>query len=51
MLFRSPAEQSAALAALAKRSMQIQVSIQDGTVWCHTAEANVELTLEPLLAA
>ena len=50
-VWQLPAGQSAALAALAQRSMQIQVSIQDGTVWCHTAEANVELTLEPLLAA
>lgn len=50
-VWQLPAEQSQALAALAQRSMQLQFTVQDGTVWCHAAEANVELRLEPLLAA
>jgi uncharacterized protein YaeQ len=50
-VWQLPAEQSQALAALAQRSMQLQLSVQDGTVWCHTGERQVELALQPLLAA
>jgi uncharacterized protein YaeQ len=42
-------EQSQALAALAQRSMQWQVSVQDGQVWVHAGDATVELGLVPLL--
>ena len=49
-VWQLPAEQSLALAALAQRSMQLQISVQDGTVWCHGADANVELALQPLLS-
>ncbi|MEX8519978.1 MAG: YaeQ family protein [Leptothrix sp. (in: b-proteobacteria)] len=38
------AEQSQALAALCERSMQWQVSIQDGTVWISSERGNVEIT-------
>jgi uncharacterized protein YaeQ len=48
-VWQLPAEQSQALAALAQRSMQIQVTVQDGTVWCHAGDGNVELRLVPLL--
>jgi uncharacterized protein YaeQ len=44
-----PAEQSQALAALAQRSMQWQVSVQDGHVWVHAGDATVELSLVDLL--
>jgi uncharacterized protein YaeQ len=48
-VWQLPAEQSQALAALAQRSMQLQISVQDGTVWCHGDHANAELALVPLL--
>jgi uncharacterized protein YaeQ len=48
-VWQLPADQSQALAALAQRSMQIQITVQDGTVWCHGSEVNVELALQPLL--
>ena len=48
-VWQLPAEQSQALAALARRSMQAQISVQDGSVWWHADEGNVELRLEPLL--
>jgi uncharacterized protein YaeQ len=50
-VWQLPAAQSQALAALAQRSMQLQVSVQDGTVWCSAGDTTVELTLEPLLEA
>ena len=37
-------EQSQALAALAQRAMQWQVTVQDGTVWVNAGESSVELT-------
>ena len=37
-------EQSQALARLAQRSMQLQISIQDGSVYVSTADASVEVT-------
>jgi uncharacterized protein YaeQ len=50
-VWQLPAEQSQALAALAQRSMQLQLTVQDGTVWCHAGDANIELSLQPLLVA
>jgi uncharacterized protein YaeQ len=50
-VWQLPSEQSQALAALAQRSMQLQVSVQDGTAWCHGERGSVELALLPLLAA
>lgn len=38
-----PAE-SQALAALAERSMQLQISVQDGTAWVGSGDENVEVT-------
>jgi uncharacterized protein YaeQ len=50
-VWQLPSEQSQALAALAQRSMQLQVSVQDGTAWCHGERGSVELALQPLLNA
>ncbi|MFT3665216.1 YaeQ family protein [Piscinibacter sp.] len=38
------AAQSQALAALARRTMALQVSVQDGTCWVGDGEASVEIT-------
>lgn len=38
------AEQSQALARLAERSMLLQVTVQDGTVWMSTGSNSVEIT-------
>lgn len=45
------AEQSRALEKLAARSMQLQVSVQDGTLWVSTAKDTVEITPVRLSAA
>ena len=50
-VWQLPAVQSQALAALAQRSMQLQVSVQDSTVWCSAGDTTVELALDPLLEA
>jgi uncharacterized protein YaeQ len=50
-VWQLPSEQSQALSALAKRAMQLQISVQDGTVWFNTADANVEVSLQPLLSS
>ncbi len=44
------AAQSQALASLAERSMQLQVTVQDGTVWMSTALGSVEITPRRLTA-
>ena len=38
------AEQSQALAALAERTMQLQVTVQDGTVWITSGAQSIEIT-------
>lgn len=38
------AEQSQALARLAERTLQLQVTVQDGTVWMSTSGDSVEIT-------
>ena len=43
-----PAETSQALAALAKRSMQLQCMVQDGEVWISTEAARVPVRLKQL---
>lgn len=43
-VWQLPAEQSQALAALAQRTMQLQVTVQDGTVWVGDGERSVEIT-------
>ncbi|MFN3860509.1 MAG: YaeQ family protein [Roseateles sp.] len=42
-VWQIPAEQSQALARLAERSMQLQISIQDGSVYVSTANDAVEI--------
>jgi uncharacterized protein YaeQ len=42
-------EHSQALAAMAARSMRLQVNVQDGVVWVDDGQRSVELTLQPLL--
>ena len=43
-VWQVPTEQSQALGALAQRSMQLQVSVQDGTVWINDGQTTVEIT-------
>jgi uncharacterized protein YaeQ len=47
-VWQLPSEQSQALAVLAQRSMQLQVSVQDGTAWCHADKGSAEVALRPL---
>ena len=49
-VWQLPPAQSQALAALAQRSMQLQVTVQDGTAWVHADGAAAELRPEALLA-
>lgn len=42
-VWQIPAAQSQALAALAKRSMQLQVTVQDGQIWIGNGEHSVEI--------
>ncbi len=44
VVWQIDAAQSQALAKLAERSMQLQVTVQDGTVWMSTALGSVEIT-------
>ncbi len=43
-VWQVPTEQSQALAALASRSMQLQVTVQDATIWVSSGEQSVEIT-------
>jgi uncharacterized protein YaeQ len=43
-VWQVPAEASQALAALAQRTMQLQVTVQDGTVWVGDGASSVEIT-------
>jgi uncharacterized protein YaeQ len=47
-VWQIPAEDSQALAALAQRSMQLQVTVQDGGVWVGDGAQSVEIHLLPL---
>jgi uncharacterized protein YaeQ len=48
-VWQLPVEQSQALAALAARSMALQVSVQDGTVWVVHGERSAEVHPQPLM--
>jgi uncharacterized protein YaeQ len=50
-VWRLDATQSQALAKLADRSMQLQVTVQDGHVWVHAGTGSVELQPIRLLEA
>lgn len=47
-VFDLPAASSRALAALARRSMQVQCTIQDGQVWMHAGDESVAMELTVL---
>ena len=47
-IWQLPAEQSQALAALCNRSMQLQISIQDGHVYINQGDQAVEVVPTPL---
>jgi len=47
-VWQVPADQSQALAALAQRTMQLQVTVQDGTVWVGDGNRSVEVTPQRL---
>jgi uncharacterized protein YaeQ len=47
-VWQVPAEQSQALAALAQRTMQLQVTVQDGTVWVGDGAQSIEITPQRL---
>jgi len=49
-VWQLPSEQSAALAALAQRSMQLQITVQDGLVWVNAGQHSLELAPQSLLA-
>lgn len=48
-VWQIPAGESQALAALAQRSMQLQVTIQDGTIWVGDGTQSVEINPRRLL--
>jgi uncharacterized protein YaeQ len=50
-VWRIPAEQSAELATLAQRGMQLQVTVQDDTVWVGDERRSVELHPQRLYPA
>ncbi len=47
-IWQIPAHQSQALAALAELSMQLQVTVQDGTIWMGDGTRSVEVDLRSL---
>ncbi len=49
-VWQVPADQSQALAALAQRSMVLDVTIQEGTIWVGDGKHSVEVTLQRLKA-
>ena len=48
-MWQIPAAQAQALAQLAARSMQWQLTIQDGHVWLSSGEQSLELTPQRLM--
>ncbi len=42
-LWQVPSPQSLALAAMAQRSMQLQITVQDGTVWFSNGQDSIEV--------
>jgi len=47
-VWQIPTEQSQALAALAQRSMQLQFSVQDGTVWVSAGDGQDQVEITPI---
>ena len=50
-VWQLPAEQSQALATLCNRSMQLQVTVQDGLVWVADGSHNIEIHPQRLFGA
>ena len=50
-VWQLPAEQAQALAQLAQRSMQWQVTVQDGSVWVSDGQQSVEVSPQALKSA
>ena len=50
-VWQVPAEQSQALATLAQRTMQLQVTVQDGTVWVSDGQQSIEVEPQVLKPA
>ncbi|SNS52414.1 Uncharacterized conserved protein YaeQ, suppresses RfaH defect [Noviherbaspirillum humi] len=50
-VLRVPAQASAALAALAQRTMQLQCTIQDGQIWLGSESETVQIELQELKPA
>jgi len=48
-VWQLPSDQAQALAALAQRSLQWQLTIQDGHVWLSSGDHSLELTPRPLM--
>jgi uncharacterized protein YaeQ len=48
-VWQIPADEAKALAALAKRGMQWQVTVQDGTVWVNDGGESLEITPQALM--
>ena len=48
-VWRVPPDVSQALAGMAERSMQLQATIQDGTLWLNCGDASVELLPQRLM--
>ncbi len=48
-VWQIPSPQAQSLAKLAARSMQWQVTVQDGHVWVHSGDASLELTPQRLM--
>lgn len=44
-IWQMPSNQSQALAALANRSMKLEVTVQDGTVWVGDGSSSIEVSL------
>jgi uncharacterized protein YaeQ len=43
-VWQIPADQSRALSTLAQRSMQLQVTVQDGAIWVGDGARSIEIT-------
>jgi uncharacterized protein YaeQ len=51
VVWQLPAEQSQALAAMAARSMQLQITVQDGQIWVGDSSRSVEVHPQALKGA
>ena len=50
-VWQIPAKESQSLAALAQRAMQLQVTVQDGSIWVGDGAQSVEITLQRLMGS